>query len=70
MKLGKSKHIIIVLCVIAGVALVGMYSMGSVFPGKARVEYPTSKVVRRDLGATVQATGVVKPSNSRTPAAE
>ncbi|MBM4328758.1 MAG: efflux RND transporter periplasmic adaptor subunit [Deltaproteobacteria bacterium] len=61
MKLGKSKHIIIALCVIAGVVSLGMYSLGSVFPGKTRVEHPTSKVVRRDLGATVQATGVVKP---------
>jgi macrolide-specific efflux system membrane fusion protein len=44
-----------VLVLLAGYFLIRAWS------GTHRQEYPTAKVVKRDLGATVQATGIVKP---------
>lgn len=45
----------------AVLVLLGGYFLIRAWSGTHRQEYPTAKVVKRDLGATVQATGIVKP---------
>lgn len=57
----KRKVVIISLLIATMIALVVAITMSRVFTGKSSEGYRTAKVVRRDLGATVQATGIVKP---------
>ena len=45
----------------AVLVLLGGYLLIRAWSSTHRQEYPTAKVVKRDLGATVQATGIVKP---------
>jgi RND family efflux transporter MFP subunit len=56
----KLRTIIIVLTVVVAAVLTGVYSFSSFFPSKNQEEFQTVKVSRRDLGATVHATGIVK----------
>jgi macrolide-specific efflux system membrane fusion protein len=57
----KRKVIVISVVVVAALVLAVILAMSGIFPGKSPVGYPTARVVKRDLGATVQATGIVKP---------
>ncbi|MDQ7784828.1 MAG: efflux RND transporter periplasmic adaptor subunit [Desulfomonilaceae bacterium] len=52
--------IVLFLVLAAAVLLMGLYSYSALFPPKSDKEFDTVKVTRRDLGATVQATGIVK----------
>jgi macrolide-specific efflux system membrane fusion protein len=56
---------IIFLClsviIVLGLGVSGYFVLNSGGANRAKAKLNTSKVVRRDLGATVQATGVVKP---------
>jgi macrolide-specific efflux system membrane fusion protein len=56
----KRKTIIILLIVLVTLVSMGLYSYSALFPPKTDEEFRTAKVTRRDLGATVQATGIVK----------
>ncbi|MCX5860977.1 MAG: efflux RND transporter periplasmic adaptor subunit [Deltaproteobacteria bacterium] len=56
----KRKVIGISLLVAAVLVAVLILSMSRILPGKSSEGYPTARVVKRDLGATVQATGIVK----------
>ncbi len=57
----KRKKVILVVLVILAVVLAGFYALSAIMPSRARNDLKTAKVVKRDLGATVQATGIVKP---------
>ncbi len=56
----KRKTLIIVLIVLVTLVSMGLYSYSALFPPETAEEFRTAKVTRRDLGATVQATGIVK----------
>lgn len=53
------KIILIILGSAAVVLVAGIYAVS--FPGKPKQTYKLAKVLKRDLGATVQATGIVRP---------
>ncbi len=59
----KNRRFTLVLLLVLGLGLGGGYYFFFQYGGggKAKAKLNTAKVVRRDLGATVQATGVVKP---------
>lgn len=58
----KSRRLIsIVLVSTAAVVAAGVYFVNGSVSRKPREDYKTAKVLKRDLGATVQATGIVKP---------
>jgi RND family efflux transporter MFP subunit len=54
--------IAIILVGSAAIVAAGVYLVNRSLSGKPREEYKTAKVLKRDLGATVQATGIVKPT--------
>ncbi|MFH1118092.1 MAG: efflux RND transporter periplasmic adaptor subunit [Pseudomonadota bacterium] len=56
----KRKTIIVLLIAVIAAVSMGVYSFSALFPSKTQEEIQTVKVTRRDLGATVQATGIVK----------
>jgi len=60
-KRSKVKVLGILVIVAVGVVAAGVYWGRGSLPGKPKQEYKTAKVLKRDLGATVQATGIVKP---------
>jgi RND family efflux transporter MFP subunit len=59
----KTNRRLVAIILLGSVAIVatGMYLVGGGVSGKPREDYKTAKVLKRDLGATVQATGIVKP---------
>lgn len=57
----KRKLMIIVLCCAVVVLVVGIYAVNGSFPSKPKQDLKLAKVLKRDLGATVQATGIVRP---------
>lgn len=59
----KTKRRLAAIIVLSAAVLLagGLYAARGSLPGKTQKEYRTAKVLKRDLGATVQATGVVKP---------
>lgn len=57
----KRKVVIISLVIATAMVVAAVVTMSRVFTGKSSEGYRTAKVVKRDLGATVQATGIVKP---------
>ena len=56
----QRNNIIGLFVVLVALASVGLYSYSALFPAKTPEELRTARVTRRDLGATVQATGIVK----------
>ena len=56
----KRKTIVVLFIASISVVSMGLYSYSALFPTKADKELRTARVTRRDLGATVQATGIVK----------
>ncbi len=60
-KSAKFKLIMILLCSALVVLAVGIYAVNGNFPNRQKQDYKLAKVLKRDLGATVQATGIVKP---------
>jgi len=56
----KRKTIIVLFIALVAVVSMGLYSYSALFPAKTHEEFRTARVKRRDLGATVQATGTVK----------
>ncbi|MFH0824268.1 MAG: efflux RND transporter periplasmic adaptor subunit [Pseudomonadota bacterium] len=70
----KKKNIVLIILVATAGMAIAVFSAIGLSSGKSKPGYSTAKVVRRDLGATVQATGIVKPMigaevkvGSRTP---
>lgn len=63
MSIGKKNKRLVSIIFLISVVLVaaGIYLFRGGLPGKSPVSYKTAKVLKRDLGATVQATGIVKP---------
>ena len=57
----KRRLIAIILVSSAAIVAAGFYLVNGRLSGKPREDYKTAKVLKRDLGATVQATGIVKP---------
>jgi RND family efflux transporter MFP subunit len=57
----KHKTRILLFFIVLAAASIGLYSYGALSSAKTDEEYETVRVKRRDLGATVQATGIVKP---------
>jgi RND family efflux transporter MFP subunit len=57
----KRKVIAIILVSTAAIVASGVYLVNGSLSSKPRAQYKTAKVLKRDLGATVQATGIVKP---------
>jgi RND family efflux transporter MFP subunit len=57
----KRKFIAIILFSSAAIVSAGVYLLNGSLSKKRGEEYKTAKVLKRDLGATVQATGIVKP---------
>jgi RND family efflux transporter MFP subunit len=57
----KGRIIAIILVCSAAIVTAGVYLVNGSLSNKPREEYKTAKVLKRDLGATVQATGIVKP---------
>ena len=58
----KNRRLItIILVSTAAIMGAGMYFVNGSMSGKPREDYKTAKVLKRDLGATIQATGIVKP---------
>lgn len=60
-KRSKIKYLAILVLVVGGLLAAGTYWVRGSLPGKPKQEYKTAKALKRDLGATVQATGIVKP---------
>jgi len=60
-KKSRLKFIGILTSIAAGLLTAGVYWVNGSLDGKPQREYKTAKVLKRDLGATVQATGIVKP---------
>ncbi len=56
----KRKTLIVLLIALVVLVLMGLYSYSALFPVETHEELRTAKVTRRDLGTTVQATGIVK----------
>ncbi len=56
----KHKTSIALFVVLATVVSIGLYSYSALSPAKTQEEFRAAGVERRDLGATVQATGIVK----------
>jgi RND family efflux transporter MFP subunit len=56
----KLRTVIVLLIVVVAAVSTGVYSFSALFPGKTEDELETVRVARRDLGATVHATGIVK----------
>ncbi len=56
----KVRTIIILSIVAIAAVSMGVYSFSALFPSETEEEFHAVKVTRRDLGATVQATGIVK----------
>lgn len=56
----KRKTTIVLFIALVAVVSMGLYSYSALFPAETNEEFRTTKVKRRDLGATVQATGIVK----------
>jgi len=61
---GKKSRRLIAIILVSSAAIVaaGFYLANGRLSGKPREDYKTAKVLKRDLGATVQATGIVKPT--------
>ena len=57
----KKRFVYIIFFISLILLAAGIYVYKGNLSGKPRVNYKTSKVLKRDLGATVQATGIVKP---------
>ncbi len=58
----KSRRLIMIVMVgIAAVLAAGVYLVNGSVSSRPKTDYKTAKVLKRDLGATVQATGIVKP---------
>jgi RND family efflux transporter MFP subunit len=58
----KSRRLItMVLASSVVVVAAGAYLVNGSVSGRSKPDYKTAKVLKRDLGATVQATGIVKP---------
>ena len=58
----KSRRLIaIILVSSAAIVAAGVYLVNGSVSRKPREDYKTAKVLKRDLGATIQATGIVKP---------
>lgn len=56
----KRRTVIILIVALVAVVSMGLYSYSALFPPKTDEEFRSVRVTRRDLGATVQATGIVK----------
>jgi len=57
----KRKALIIIIAAAATIAAAAWYAISGLRPGPSGQAYSSARVERRDLGATVQATGIVKP---------
>ncbi len=57
----KRKVIAIILFSSAAIVAAAVYWLNGSLSSKPKEDYKTAKVLKRDLGATVQATGIVKP---------
>ncbi|MBI5251988.1 MAG: efflux RND transporter periplasmic adaptor subunit [Desulfomonile tiedjei] len=57
----KRKLLLILVCSAVVALAVGIFAVNGSFSSKPKQDYKLAKVLKRDLGATVQATGIVKP---------
>jgi HlyD family secretion protein len=56
----KRSTIILLIIVLVTIVSMGLYSYSALSPAETNEEFRSEKVKKRDLGATVQATGIVK----------